>query len=55
MFTVGGSHARLACRQGTDLWIAKVCELVPSFMPWKHGYGSLQSTYDPALIKVEYY
>lgn len=22
-----------------------VCELVPSFMPWKHGYGSLLSTY----------
>ena len=35
----------IACRQGTDLWIDKVYELVPSFMPWKHGYGSLQSTY----------
>lgn len=20
MFTAGGSHARLACQQGTDLW-----------------------------------
>lgn len=47
MFTAGGSHARLAYRQGTDLWANMVCKLVPFFMPWmpwKHGYGFLQST-----------
>ena len=37
MFTAGGSHARLSCRQGTDLWIDMVCKLVPLFMPWKLG------------------
>ena len=45
MFTAGGGHARLSCRQGTDLRIDVVCKLGPFFMPWKHGYGSLQSTY----------
>ena len=33
MFTAGGSHARLSCRQGADLRMDIVCELVPSFMP----------------------
>lgn len=45
MFTSGGGHARLSRRQGTDLRPDMVCKLVPFFMPWKHGYGSLQSTY----------
>lgn len=45
MFTAGGSYARLSCQQGTDLWTDEVCKLVPFFMAWKHGYGSLQSTY----------
>ena len=45
MFTAGGSHARLSCRQGTSLWSDMFCKLVPFFMPWKHGYGSMQSTY----------
>ena len=45
MFTAGGSYARLSRRQGTNLWANMVCKLVPFFMPWKHGYGSLQSTY----------
>ena len=49
MFTAGGGHARLSCRQGTDLWIDMVCKLVPFFMPWKHGYGSLQLTYEHDL------
>lgn len=31
MFTAGGSHARLSCRQGTDLWADVVCNLVPFF------------------------
>lgn len=44
MFTAGGDHARLSCRQGTDLWTDIVCKLVPFFMPCKHGYGSLRST-----------
>lgn len=52
MFTVGGSHARLSCRQGTDLWIDMVCKLVPFIMPWKHGYGSLRSTYERVGMKV---
>ena len=41
----GGSYAMLFCRQGADLWSDTVCKLVPFFMPWKHGYGFLQSTY----------
>ena len=45
MFTAGGSYARLSCRQGTDLRSNVVCKLVPFFMSWKHGYGSLQSTF----------
>ena len=45
MFTAGGGQARLSCRQGADLWIDMVCKLVLFFMPWKHGCGSLQSTY----------
>lgn len=40
MLTVGGGHARLSCRQGTDLRIDMVRELVPFFMFWKHSYGS---------------
>ena len=32
MFAAGGGHARMACRQGTDLWIEMVCKLVPFFM-----------------------
>ena len=39
MFTAGGGHARLSCRQGTDLWIDMVCKLVPYFMPCENGYG----------------
>ena len=42
MFTAGGSYARLFCRQGAGLQTEVVCELVPFFMPWKHGYGFLQ-------------
>jgi len=33
MFTVGGGHAKLSCRQGIDLQTDVVCELVPFFMP----------------------
>ena len=40
MFTVGGSRARLSCRQGTDLWIDMVCRLVPFFMPCSMATGS---------------
>ena len=29
-----------------------VCRLVPFFMPWKHGYGSLLSTYERRRMKV---
>lgn len=54
MFTAGGDHARLSCRQGTDLWIDIVCKLVLCFMPWKHGYGALQSTYESRLTNVGY-
>ena len=53
MFTVGGSYAKLSCRQGTDLWMDMVCKLVPFSMPLKHGYGSLLSTYEPRLTNVE--
>lgn len=49
MFTAGGGHARLSCREGTDLWIDMVCRVVLFFMPWKHGYGSLRSTYGVEL------
>ena len=45
MFTAGGSHARLSCQEGTDLWTEMVCKLVPFFTPWRHGYGFLLSTY----------
>jgi len=54
MFTAGGSHARLFRRQGTDLRIDMVCKLVPFFMPWKHGYGFLQSTYRICLAHGEW-
>ena len=39
MFTAGGSHARLSCRQGTDLWIDMVCKSVPFFMPCSIATG----------------
>ena len=31
MFTAGGSHARLPCRQGADLQTDVVCKLVPFY------------------------
>lgn len=46
MFTSRVGRARLSCRKGTDLWADMVCRLAPFLMPWKHGYGSLQSTYE---------
>jgi len=46
MFTAGGSHDRLSCQQGTDLWIDMVYELVPFFMPWKRIQGFLLLIYE---------
>lgn len=55
MFTAGGSYARLFRRQGTDLQANMVCEPVPFVMPWKHGCGSLQSTYMKNIVEENIY
>ena len=34
------------------MWTDIVCKLVPFFMPWKHGYGSLQSTYGVSNLNL---
>ena len=40
MFTERGSHDRLSCQQGTDLWIDMVCKLAPFFMSCNVSTGS---------------
>lgn len=45
MFTAGGSHARLPCRQGADLQTDVVCKLVPFLCPGSADRGARKSTY----------